>query len=435
MNTETRTLPRPDPVTRPITALASTTVLCGLVIMLPLMMGQRTPETLTASLLVMVTGSFIALALSAGRQGLPNPGWLWFAGGFSAMVMLHVWPSTTLAQLFGPYPQEFFDHPSFHPAHWSPDPGASLRSWATFTALFAIAWLGYSMSRSLRRHVWLALVGMALFQALYGLLAQAADAETILGIWERESRNFPHGSFSNRNIFAAYLALAWPMAVSIWWIRDVPGLKRLPRELKVTGSVLCGSIIGAAILGSGSRLGAAAGIFAMLLALILWGRHRRLIRGASVWPIYLASAGAFASAVWYGLTPLAERLLATTGEELRLEFMRIMLTEFPRTWYLHGIGLGGFEAAFRPFQESHFSGWLDYAHNDLLQWLVETGLPGLIMMLFIGVQILRKFRLTIERIALYSGLAALSLVALGDFSWHIPATQIVLAFYIGVLLR
>jgi putative inorganic carbon (hco3(-)) transporter len=63
------------------------------------------------------------------------------------------------------------------------------------------------------------------------------------------------------------------------------------------------------------------------------------------------------------------------------------------------------------------------------------GLPGLAIMLTIAIALLRKHRLTTERIALYAGLAALCIVALGDFSWHIPATQVVLAFYVGVLLR
>lgn len=412
-------------------------VLCALVIVLPLMLGQRTPETLTASLLAMVTGAFLIMLLTTLDKvaELPQPGWWWFAGLFTGMVVLHIWPSTTLASLFGPYPRDILDHPGFHPTQWSPDPGASLRGWAAFTALFAIAWMGYSLPRTLRRWVLLSFCAMALFQALYGLLAHAAGAERILGIWERGSHNFAHGSFSNRNLFAAYLALAWPMVVSIWWIRNVPGISRLPAEIRVTGSILCGSIIGAALLASASRLGATAGMFAMLLTLILWARHRRFIQGATIWPVYLAAAGALVASVWYGLTPLAERLLATTGEELRLEFMRIMLTEFPSVWYLHGVGLGGFEAAFRPFQQSHFSGWLDYAHNDVLQWLVETGLVGAILALSVAAQILRKARLSTERIALYAGLAAMCLVALGDFSWHIPATQVVLAFHIGVLLR
>jgi putative inorganic carbon (hco3(-)) transporter len=412
-----------------------TLILCLMVLVLPLMMGHRTPETLTASLMVMTVLALAAAALTSRDLPAVPAAWMWIAGAMSVLVVVQVWPSTTLARLFGPYPDELWQHPTFSPAHWSPDPGATLRGWAAFIALLAVAWMGRSLPGSLRHWVWLAIVAMALFQGLYGLLSHAAGAQSIFGIWERNNPGFVHGSFSNRNLYAAYLALTWPLAVGIWYVRGVPGISRLPVELRIAASVICAAIIGAAMLGSASRLGSAAGVFGIVVALIMWGRHRRIIHGASVWPVYCAAAAALVAAIWYGLTPLAERLLATTGEEMRLEAFGIMISEFPRQWWLHGVGLGGFEAAFKPFQPAHVTGWLDYAHNDLLQWLIEMGLPGLAIMLTIAIALLRKHRLTTERIALYAGLAALCIVALGDFSWHIPATQVVLAFYVGVLLR
>lgn len=423
------------PLTLPL-KLSAAVLMLG-VFALPLMMGNRTPETLTATLLALVLVGLTAalIPIQTGQLRPPSRPWLWFAGILTALVVAQVWPSALLARLFGPYPQEFWTQSPVTPGHWSPALGATLRGWAAFIALFAIAWLGRSLPARLRAWVLLAVACSALFQALYGVLAHAAGAESVLGIWPRHSMDWVHGSYSNRNLFAAYLALSWPLAVGIWFVRGTPGLSRLPMELRVTGSVLCGAIIGAAMLGSGSRLGAAAGVFGMLLALMLWGRHRRLIHGASAWPAYFAALGALVAATWYGLTPLAERLLATTGEESRLEVFAIMLTDFPVAWWIHGVGLGGFEAVFKQFQPGHIGGWYDYAHNDLLQWGVEMGLPGLLLLGTVAWMLIRRFRMSTERIALYSGLAALCLVALGDFSWHIPGTQIVLAFYLGVLFR
>ncbi len=424
-----------QPVTLPLRAAA---LLLGLgVVLLPLMMGHRTPETLTASLLALVLIALCAVTLpiASGDLELPSSAWLWFGGVLTLLVVVQVWPSVWLARLFGPYPTEFWTQSPLTPRHWSPDPGATLRGWAAFVALFAVAWLGRSLPRQMRGWVLLAIVASALFQALYGVLSHAGGAETIFGIWERHNPDWVHGSYSNRNLFGAYLALTWPLAVGLWFVRGVPGLGKLPMELRVTGSVLSGAIVGAAMLGSGSRLGAAAGIFGVLLALVLWGRHRRLIHGASAWPAYIAAIGALVAATWYGLTPLAERFLATTGEESRLEVFAAMLSDFPLAWWIHGVGLGGFEAAFKQFQPGGISGWYDYAHNDLLQWGVELGLPGLILLGTVAWALLRRFRMSTERIALYAGLAALCLVAMGDFSWHIPGTQVVLAFYIGALLR
>ncbi|MDZ7713660.1 MAG: O-antigen ligase family protein [Rhodovibrio sp.] len=430
-----RTRAQQRPVTWPLRF--SALVLTLGVLLLPLMMGNRTPETLTASLLALVLIAIAAavVPITTGDIRPPSTTWLWFGGIVTALVVLQAWPSTWLAGLFGPYPADFWEHSPVTPQYWSPDPGATLRGWAAFAALFAVAWLGRSLPRQLRTWVLLAVVVSALFQALYGVLAHAGGAQTIFGIWERHGTDWVHGSYSNRNLFAAYLALVWPLSVGIWYVQGVPVLGKLPVELRVTGSVLCGAIIGAAMLGSGSRLGAAAGGFGVLLALILWGRHRRLIHGASAWPAYLAAAAAMVAATWYGLTPLAERLLATTGEESRLDVFRAMLFDFPLAWWIHGVGLGGFEAVFKQYQPAGVSGWWDYAHNDLLQWGVEMGVAGALLLGAAATALIRRFRMNTERIALYAGLAALCLVALGDFSWHIPGTQVVLAFYIGALLR
>ncbi|MGB0514333.1 MAG: O-antigen ligase family protein [Wenzhouxiangellaceae bacterium] len=141
------------------------------------------------------------------------------------------------------------------------------------------------------------------------------------------------------------------------------------------------------------------------------------------------------AATWYGLTPLAERLATTSMEESRFEVFGLMIGELEPRWWITGVGLGGFEAVFRQIQPAHLDGWFDYAHNDILQWLLETGLVGAILLILAGMSLWRNARLDGETLPLYAGLAALVLVALGDFSWHIPATQVVLAAYLGVLLR
>ena len=418
--------------------LAATLVLVAVALALPLMMGHRNPLTLTATQLLLVAGALLAglLATLPLRGALPPPSraWIAFFAVFTGTVLLQVLPLPALAQAFGPYPERFWDYADFDPRHWSPDIGASLRGWAAFVALFTLAWVARRMRSAQRNLVWLALVAMALFQAVYGVMAHAAGADTILGIWVRNNPDFVHGTFSNRNLFAAYLALLWPLGVAVWWIREMPLLARLPRELKFAGSLITGAVIGAALFASASRLGSAAAVLGAAVGLLLWSRHRHVLRGHSVWPAYAVFGAAVLAAAWYGLTPLAERLLATELEDSRFEVFGLMVHEFPARWYLHGIGLGGFEAAFKQVQPGSISPWYDYAHNDLLQWLLEMGLVGALLLLAVIVGLVRAAHLSTERVALYAGLAALALVSLGDFSWHIPATQVVLALFVGVLL-
>jgi len=414
-------------------------LLAALVLALPLMMGNRTPLTLTSSGLVLVLGALaVAIAAFTGtRSGsaLPSPrtGWWIFAAVLSAWVLLQLLPFEPLARMLGPYPDALWQGGS-EPGQWSPNPNATLRGWSVFVALMTVAWVTSALSRRHRDLLWLVVAASALFQALYGLTSHASGSETIFGIWPRNNVEFVHGSFSNRNLFAGYLALTWPLVVAIWWRQSMPGIKRLPFELRVAGSVISGAIIGAALLGSASRLGSAAGLAGMLVGLVLWTRFRARLSRAAVWPMYLTAFGALVAATWYGLTPLAERLAVTSIEEGRFEVYGLMIGELNPAWWLWGVGLGGFEAVFKQVQPGDMTGWYDYAHNDLLQWLLEMGLVGAGLLATAAVALWKSARLNRETIPLYAGLAAQVLVGLGDFSWHIPATQVVLAMYIGVLI-
>jgi len=171
----------------------------------------------------------------------------------------------------------------------------------------------------------------------------------------------------------------------------------------------------------------------MLVGLVLWTRFRARLSRVAIWPMYATALAALVAATWYGLTPLAERLATTSIEEGRLEVYGRMIGELNPAWWLSGVGLGGFEAAFKQVQPGDMRGWYDYAHNDLLQWLLEMGVVGALLLAVVAAALIRNARLTRETIPLYAGLTALCLVGLGDFSWHIPGTQIVLAIFIGVL--
>ncbi|TVP83335.1 MAG: O-antigen ligase domain-containing protein, partial [Thioalkalivibrio sp.] len=277
-------------------------VIAALAVVLMFTMGQRTPESMSASLLLMVLGGLLAglLATLPAETAFPSLSrpWLVFGGVFTALVFVQVLPSDVLARAFGPYPEALWAHPEFSPRHWSPDVGASLRGWAAFAALFTVAWVAHGLPTRARNVLWLLLVAGMLFQAGYGIAAHASGSDTIFGIWERNNPGFVHGSFSNRNLFAAYLALLWPLAVAVWWIRDMPLLGRLPKEFKIAGTVITSAVIGAALLGSASRLGSSAGLMGMAIAVVLWSRHRHVLRGASVWPAYLALGGGLLAAAW-----------------------------------------------------------------------------------------------------------------------------------------
>ena len=413
-----------------------------LILSLPLMMGNRTPMTLTATALWLVIGASIAWLSTLLNQEQAHPvqpisiAWWVVIAAITTLTLLQILPIEALARAFGPYPEALWNHPEFRPSTWSPNAGAAARGWAVFMALAVMAWIAAQLRPRFRGTLWLVVSAMALFQALYGLVSHAAEASHILGIWERHTTGFVQGTYSNRNLFAGYLSLTWPLVVSVWWIKDVPLLKRLPTELRVTGSILSGAIVGAALMGSASRLGAMAGLIGMLTALILWTRYRGHLKGGVVWPVWLAAFAAFLLATWYGLAPITDRLAMTSSvDSLRFEVWSAMLFDIDLKHWLLGVGFGGYEAVFKTVQPEHIGGWWDYAHNDLLQWLLEMGLVGALALLLVLIVLIRHAAMNTERIPLYTGLLGLAVVGLGDFSWHMPGTQIVAALYIGVLMQ
>jgi O-antigen ligase len=112
-----------------------------------------------------------------------------------------------------------------------------------------------------------------------------------------------------------------------------------------------------------------------------------------------------------------------------------MLSGSPWYDWLWGSGLGGFEAVFKQVQSPTLSNWYDHAHNDLLQWCLETGLIGLLLLGVVLAALWRRRRLDALRAPLYAGLSAIAFMALGDFSLHMAGTQLIVATYVGILLR
>ena len=121
----------------------------------------------------------------------------------------------------------------------------------------------------------------------------------------------------------------------------------------------------------------------------------------------------------------------------------------PSAFWPWGSGAGTFESVFPRFQAPQSLGYVEYAHNDYAQILMELGLPGLLIavaLLALVLGQLRALRLAYRAegrfsraLALrsYCGVAAAALLVHSavEFNMHIPALAITAAFLVGVYLR
>lgn len=270
------------------------------------------------------------------------------------------------------------------------------------------------------------------------------------------------GSFANRNHLANFFVMCFPVCIFL-----------LLENSKTTGSsnsrstnestirikqvflVFIGFSLLLILLSTQSRGGLISGFIALSLStcMYLLSQGNNLRRKQRL--IYLGAALAFvgfallANGIEGILSRLGERLI--TDAEVRNTISQAALTAASNFWPW-GSGLGSFEAVFPRFQPSLNLGqgsYIEHAHNDYAQIIMELGLFGVVLMLGFVVlvlnqayQFIRIYRLegAFPKNAVMQCFCGISLIAFllhcwVEFNMHIPALAMTAAFLCGVFLR
>lgn len=265
------------------------------------------------------------------------------------------------------------------------------------------------------------------------------------------------GTFNNRNHLADFLG----MSVPLWFYftlrssqKHRSGVARLvPRNAWWPLWITFGFAMLVVMLMTQSR----GGLLATSMALVGcgWLMLRTLgqqlsarLRWATVAALGLTISAALISV---GLEELSHRVQtdrlivdANVRHNYSLDTLRAAQHFWP--W---GSGVGTFESVFPRFQSLQTQGYVEYAHNDYPQLLMELGifaLPLIGAVLYLALQQLRQLRRTqsarhsTRNTLLQRQLAGLSVLVLVLHSWvefnmHIPALAITAAFLAGVYLR
>jgi len=241
--------------------------------------------------------------------------------------------------------------------------------------------------------------------------------------------------FGNPNHLASWLLLPGAIAVVALLWSDVR--RRGARESAFLWFGLVG-IIGAGLAASGSRgagLAAAAALSAVL-------GFRRLGVGLGV----KLAAGALAitaTALFLGpllapdgLAPSADGNESSAGLRWALyaASARGGVAALPL-----GVGPGGFGAAFEVWRPAGLSYSPQFAHNEILQGLVELGLPFVLALVATGLLAMRRLKSSLDAdssaVTWGAATAVLALLAhsLVDFPLHVPAIALTGAALAGVV--
>ncbi len=434
--------------------------LAALLVWLPLPWGSRpvAAMALFGAVVAALTTARLALAAS-GRLPLPAlPGaarlalalWLgWVAWIGMQMVPL---PAALLSVL----------SPRAAEAHAAVDalapgaalhttslmPGATFEHWLLSLALLCAFWLVLAVcAQQRRRQRWLLLVLLlsGLGQALYGIVMTLSGWELGFFAAKAHGLGYATGTFVNKNHFAAYLGLTLAAGVALvladlrpkpWdsWRAALEGIVELALSPRFRVRIALVVIVIALVL-TRSRMGNAAFFVALAVcgAIYVLLRHRRF---------FLPSLVLFASIIvidlWivsdrYGLEKLAQRIEQTSLEaEGRVDVLP-EIAPLWRPYALAGSGLGTFAQAYSPERSDQIKQYYDHAHNDHLEFLIETGVIGYALLAALALLVLahglRIVRLRNDPMACALGFAgAMAVVTaalngLTDFSLRIPAVS------------
>ncbi len=208
--------------------------------------------------------------------------------------------------------------------------------------------------------------------ASFSLLQGIAPNGKLYWIWPLEQGGLIYGPYVNHNHYAGLMEMLTPFPLVLALSRHTEG----NRKLIVAGIA---ALMAGTIFLSGSRGGMLAFVV-QIIALAIFLRKRGDWKQPVALGVFLAVMIAFL--IWLGGNELTRRLASIqteTRQELtggvRLTIDRDCLRML-RAKPLLGWGLGTFPVVYPQFRSFYTSFFVNEAHNDYLQLLVETGIVG-----------------------------------------------------------
>jgi len=252
-----------------------------------------------------------------------------------------------------------FGFTAYHYATW-----ISAMEYLGYAILLFLTVESLSYQSSAKILVWaLTLFGFVL--ALFGIIQDLTFNGKIYWLRTLHDSGAPFGPYVNHDHYAGLMEMLAPIVIVFSLSSLVSGGKRA--VVALAGVIMAGSIVL-----SQSRAGTAAflGEMILLLALLL-GRQRNGRVAATLGGVCLM---VLAFVAWVG-TPALWHHFSELQDWMRLAIIKDGLQMFRQKPML-GWGLGTFTTVYPKFRSFYTDLFVNAAHNDYLQVLVETGLIG-----------------------------------------------------------
>jgi O-antigen ligase len=313
-------------------------------------------------------------------------------------------------------------------------PDAGLQALVLLLSCSAIALSAIALPETMRFKLLVFFVVIALLQALLGVAQIAFQGASVFTV-DYVGHVRAAGTFVNKNHLATLFALLVPFTAlqASQALASTELRYDLRRLFFMLWSVITISMV-LACAATLSRSGIAAVMAVLIVAVTVettraarrgQKRRRTLAMGA----VALFALGAALGSSESFFAAIADSS-ASGSFAARLEMYRATIGGAVSLFPL-GSGIGSYAVAFPAFQPQTLTGFVEHAHNDLLQLLFEAGLFGLVALLLMGVAAIGVAR-TWRNSAFNPTLGAYLLGSLGfalhanlDFPARIPALAVI----------
>lgn len=331
---------------------------------------------------------------------------------------------------------------------------ASFLNSLTYFGLYLLVLLTVT-TRDRLRILAFTIVLAGLFQATYGSLMTLSGVEYTF--FEKKTAYLGNatGTFINRNHLAGYLEICGALAVGLvvadigrmpsggWrvWLREFIDLL-FSRKTRVRIFLI---IMVIALVLTRSRMGNLAFFSSLMVcgSLYVLLRERRYFMQALLVLVSFLVVDLVIVSQWFGLEQVVQRVEQTSLDtEVRTYVFPEFLHALPQYW-LTGSGLGTFAQAVLPYREVAPKHFYDHAHNDYIEFMIETGVVGMILLaLLVLATVVHAIRVVFNRHdRLRTGIALAALIAmlaiaihsLVDFNLQIPANAATLVIVMAMV--
>jgi O-antigen ligase len=224
--------------------------------------------------------------------------------------------------------------------------------------------------------------------AAFAVALALAPNGKLYWIWTSQQGGFIYGPYVNHNHYAGLMEMLTPFPLVLAASRFTEGNRKL-------AVAACAALMAASIFLSASRGGMVAfGAQMVVLGVFLVRKREASWRQPLMLGAFLAMVIIFL--VWMGSNELTHRLISIHSEAreeigggVRFTIDRDCLRMLLKRPFL-GWGMGTFPIVYPQFRSFYTTFFVNQAHNDYLQLLVETGLAGFSIAVWFLVLVFRR---------------------------------------------